>query len=73
MKKTGGDAFPRPYAIGAEGSVIVADGGMTLRDYFAAQSIAAVLMHLVKETMTNADVAHLAYEIADAMLEERDK
>ena len=63
-KDAGGPAFPNP-----QGIVSVDDlcNGMTLRDYFAAQSITAI-------SNTWADpknVAKHAYEIADAMLEVR--
>lgn len=50
------------------------DPGMTLRDYFAGQAIFAGLdwtQH--HETGGYAEVAAVAYEIADAMLTERSK
>ena len=42
------------------------DSGMTLRDYFAA----AALTGLLRESEDN-DVAKLAYQFADAMMEAR--
>ena len=49
--------------------------GMTLRDYFAAQALAAICsdMHLVAKIGSAEGVASRAYNVADAMLEERDK
>lgn len=49
-------------------------GGMTLRDYFAGQAIFAGLdwTHY-HETGGYAEAAAVAYEIADAMIAERNK
>jgi len=53
--------------------------GMSLRDYFAGQALAAMLPTIQVKDWDNKDeaiVAHvsgLAYEIADAMLAERAK
>jgi hypothetical protein len=56
-------AFPHP-------AVSMGDRGMTLRDYFAAAALTAVV------TRTNAsspeNIATAAYTVADAMLKERD-
>jgi hypothetical protein len=58
-KKDGGDAFPRQdYTI----------PGMTLRDYFAAQAMAGIA---ARGESKSADQARRAYEIADAMIAER--
>ena len=43
-------------------------GGMTLRDYFAAKA-----MQSLASEMPDSDVARHAYELADAMLRERSK
>jgi len=59
-------------------------GGMTLRDYFAAQAliatqfVAATLVTIAANnqksvTLTSAEAAASAYELADAMLAERAK
>lgn len=61
-RNNGGTAFPQPINPGEQGR------GMTLRDYFAAQAMQAIL--------SDADTfwkgaAPLAYEYADAMLEAR--
>jgi len=50
------------------------DPGMTLRDYFAGQSLAAgIQWTLVNETGGASEIASIAYEIADAMLAQRTK
>ncbi len=68
---TGGPAFP--FAFTDEARV---SDGMTLRDYFAAKAMAALIAgpdlkedHYEEET--NEFVAARAYMIADAMLEAR--
>lgn len=57
------------------------DGGMTLRDYFAAKAVASIWKHLMEsldgsgqqlDGCTSAEVAaKVAYEIANAMLKAR--
>ena len=59
--KSGGPAFP------VESGDTV-DFGMTLRDYFAAKAMEA-LLHNWKEEV----VPQMAYRMADAMLAEREK
>lgn len=71
----GGPAFPAEKRLGWEASaetngklvpIIERFPGMSLRDYFAAQALSALIAkesHLVKET-----IALRAYAIADAML-----
>ena len=41
----GGPAFPVPYLVGMNGAVVDtgATGGMTLRDYFAAKAMQAII------------------------------
>lgn len=72
-KDDGGPAFPaRPADM---------EAGMTLRDYFAAQAMEALLSYMMTISrvadQTNQQlgvmVARIAYLQADAMLEERDK
>lgn len=70
-KETGGSAFPRDYL-----ATDPEDRGMTLRDYFAAKAMQALIEH-------HGDVMHIvdadgrtslhfaAYDHADAMLEAR--
>lgn len=51
--------------------------GISLRDWFAGQALGAVyatyLQHNKPEVGWFGDVARVAYEVADAMLEEREK
>lgn len=70
-KDNGGPAFPQPQLMtggrsGIVSSAEMGEGGMTLRDYFAAK---AMLM----SGFTPEHRAKLAYELADAMLLERAK
>ena len=68
---TGGPAFPIP-AISRNGVAFVSAPGMTLRDYFAAAALQGIL-----RTNSNRfhpeDDANWCYQIADAMLKEREK
>lgn len=69
----GGPAFPDPGP--ADDSYVNWNHGMSLRDYFAAQALIGILAarngFLVDVGTTNA--APWAYQIADAMLAEREK
>ena len=59
-------AFPQPTGINLSYS------GMTLRDYFAAKAMQAMLAHPnSKETAPPQTYASAAYCMADAMLEAR--
>lgn len=70
-KNRGGPAFPTTRDSNCE----VCSKGMTLRDYFAAKAMQASLTG----TATRAaffdynDLAGMSYDIADAMLAEREK
>ena len=57
-------AFPQ-YIISNNGAYV--DGGMTLRDYFAAKAMQALVEKSYFDT-----TARLAYEMADAMLKARE-
>ena len=61
---TGGPAFPAHHFDLAEG-----EHGMTLRDYFAAKAMQALLTlgHIARP-----NVPGIAYAVADAMLKERE-
>ena len=62
---TGGPAFPTSNG----GSP---DDGMTLRDYFAAKALPTAIREVEDAGTYNlADVAAIAYQYADAMLEAR--
>jgi hypothetical protein len=72
---TGGPAFPPPLDVVLMAALTPQTGalGMTLRDYFAAKAIPAILeqkdVHNGRE-LTNA--AWIAYQMADAMLKARE-
>jgi len=81
---TGGPAFSRPEAWSSEFShgTVPAQTGMTLRDYFAAKVMAAYIQESFafardkknpsgEESWSEAEIAMLSYEMADAMLEAR--
>ena len=68
-KLTGGSAFPESYS----GAFQPHEGigfGMTLRDYFAAQALPAIIQ---ESKMGITSDAASAYRYADAMLAERGK
>ncbi len=67
MQKDNSPAFPVGWR-NQEGNL--PSTGMTLRDYFAGQAITGLLFN--KKAFENTDMsAKWAYEIADAMLAER--
>jgi hypothetical protein len=84
-KDTGGQAFPdfmRLQLLRQEGlspemkeTVYMQSSGMTLRDYFAAKALQALLTSKLADefTATMADMARDSYRMADAMLKERAK
>lgn len=68
-------AFPsNGYVASSLGDLSTSEKGMTLRDYFAAkamQGIRACETDTAVRRYKSADVAKMAYEDADAMLEAR--
>lgn len=74
VRGDGGPAFPtedfRPFASG--GGRHVRLGGMSLRDYFAAQALPFCLSEFGGNDQRQY-AAEAAYQIADAMLTARDK
>lgn len=58
----GGQAFP---GVRADRMHV---GGMSLRDYFAAKAMQAMLVHHVRPIDPDDKIAKRAYEVADAML-----
>jgi hypothetical protein len=78
----GGSAFPLPYDFIHDHPL--ADGGMSLRDYFAAKAMQQLIelhpTHIWNEGMDSEEpmisyakhTARAAYVMADAMLEQRD-
>jgi len=86
MKNDGGQAFPNTVsgmvvmAGGAESKFNSTQYGMSLRDYMAGQALAGGLIAHLHDPdcqtplMDFVDVvAHTAYMLADAMIEEREK
>ena len=71
-KDTGGPAFPS-YEYHAGHGQMMAVGGMTLRDYFAAKAMQGILTAtLTPNTVWSQDeAAETAYNVADAMLKAR--
>lgn len=72
----GGPAFPFPMLPEPERWDGDFQGGMTLRDYFAAQAMQALILAPTKNWPTpvcsDSSVSAEAYSIADAMLRARD-
>jgi len=68
MKDIPALAFPHKWET-TDGTTVIAKG-MTLRDYFAAKAMQALISEpSLKATMD--EFAHRAYQIADIMMEER--
>lgn len=77
-KKTGGPAFPGVVQNQMNGHVVDEMSGMTLRDYFAAKAMQAMMSDTtVLATMSSGpkgpsdELAESAYSMADAMLRAR--
>lgn len=68
-KKDGGPAFPILGQIAPHGVVYDCREGMTLRDYFAAKALPALIA--LYETNFSGEITQKAYFYADAMLESR--
>lgn len=76
--KDGGPAFPIPLQSGQSWQGMAPCDGMTLRDYFAAKAMAAMLAghfsHYGHEAYwPRPEVASEAYGVADAMIAARGK
>ena len=75
MINDGGPAFPRTVTIndGIDGFTERKNNGMTLRDYFAGQAMAAIItsVYCTPETIYT-EVSSRAYAQADAMLKARE-
>ena len=78
----GGPAFPVPIAMGCDGGIYNTMeqsagklGGMTLRDWFAGQSLGHIpeLLKANDRNRSVGQIAQWAYCVADAMLAERAK
>ena len=73
MKKNdGGPAFPQTNDswVGTDGNTAVPEG-MSLRDWFAGHAVSPMLIQAYGNTP--AILAGKAYQLADAMLQEREK
>ena len=66
----GGPAFPRPASQGLGGFSEQASWGMSLRDWFAGQVLAGIAGTRLPADGAE-EVARIAYETANAMLEAR--
>ena len=64
---TGGPAFPCPRYLKGIGP-----DGMTLRDYFAAKVVPTYLADPFFSNVTQGEIARLAYDMADSMLDARE-
>ena len=76
--KTGGAAFPtESYEYDGQNNVLpYQEGGMTLRDYFAAKAMQGLCANQRAVLINDVDFRYLAadaFRMADAMLAERDK
>ncbi len=60
-------AFPQ-YVINNGGAYV--DGGMTLRDYFAAKALQGMMVDVYAPNFDY--IANTAYEMADAMMKARE-
>lgn len=68
---TSGPAFPRPESLYPDGSVSDPGAlGMTLRDWFAGKAMQGMLA--AAENYQTSELAMYAYQVADAMLKERE-
>ena len=76
MHYTGGPAFPTD-SYDLEREAMVREEGMTLRDYFAAKAMQQLMPMVSNDPRTlmplDFDVANMAYQMADAMLQARDE
>jgi hypothetical protein len=76
-KDTGGSAFPSEQHECQDNTWNQTfDSGMTLRDYFAAKAMQALIPIYANDTDrggTGFNVTEKSYSIADAMIAERDK
>ena len=72
MIDTGGSAFPSENSR-QTGNMTWHHEGMSLRDYFAAKAMSAFLVGVNEDGYSADGISIMAYEIADAMLKEREK
>ena len=65
--KDGGQAFPMPQAETSQGGHWE-ENGMSLRDWFAGQALAALIAHYEEQDGGMDDIPASAFQYADAML-----
>ena len=75
MIKDGGPAFPTEHLeTGYEVQPYVPHPGMTLRDWFAGMALTGIMATAPERAQFQSkEVARLAYVLADAMLEEKQR
>jgi hypothetical protein len=77
VQNDGGAAFPQCNVEVIDGRITLAEvtGGMSLRDYFAAAALGHIpkLLEVNGKNLTAAMIAEWSYEVADAMLIERER
>ncbi len=78
--KDGGAAFPKPAETimnndGRSGTWLMRNDGMSLRDYFAGQSLAGQMASFTNQDniASPEQLADWAYGVADAMIARREK
>jgi hypothetical protein len=64
-------AFPNASIKTKEGIDVWGEGGMTLRDYFAAKAMQSLMWDKDLNLDNRSDVAEVAYAYADEMMEAR--
>ena len=67
----GGAAFP--HAVLRQNNEVEINNGLTLRDYFAAKAMQGFCAHGGSGPITQQALAEFAYQLADAMLAERER
>lgn len=67
VNQTGESAFPQWKSLG---NAAISEGGLTMRDYFAAKAMNGMLCN--PEFPQEMDIASAAYEVADAMMKARE-
>lgn len=68
VNQTGESAFPQWTSCGDRA---ISEGGLSVRDYFAAKAMQSYLMDQNRDDFEYIQWANAAYEMADAMLKAR--
>lgn len=72
-KDNSGPAFPIHPGAAFDGQRVDETQGMTMRDYFAAKALQGMCADPGTAGTRGVDIVEEAYELADAMLKEREK